>query len=211
VVDNVMSFPAPFFRWRPHPWHGLTAGEDAPHVVTAFIEMTPLDVIKYEVDKETGYLMVDRPQAGSSSPPSLYGFIPRTYCGVRVAALCDEVDRSDGDPLDICVLSERPIDRSEIIMRARVLGGLQMIDGDEADDKIIAVLDVDPVWDGVVDVFDLPKSTLARIEHYFLSYKTLPGDDSKVRIPWIYPADHARKVITAAMDDYMDTFGGDPR
>jgi inorganic pyrophosphatase len=67
------------------------------------------------------------------------------------------------------------------------------------------------VWDGVVDVFDLPKSTLARIEHYFQSYKTLPGDDSKVRIPWIYPADHARKVIAAAMDDYMDTFGGDPR
>ena len=125
-----MTFPAPFYRWRPHPWHGLSAGTGAPAVVTAFIEMTPMDVIKYEVDKETGYLKVDRPQTGSSTPPTLYGFIPRTYCGERVAAMCDDVDRSDGDPLDICVISERPIDRSEIWMPARVIGGLQMIDGE---------------------------------------------------------------------------------
>jgi len=147
-----MTFPAPFYRWRPHPWHGLSAGDGAPAVVTAFIEMTPLDVIKYEVDKETGYLKVDRPQTGSSTPPSLYGFVPRTFCGDRVAALCAEVDRSDGDPLDICVLSDRPIDHSEIWMRARVVGGLQMIDGGEADDKIISVLDVDPVFLSLIHI-----------------------------------------------------------
>lgn len=206
-----MTFPAPFYRWRPHPWHGLSAGSDAPAVVTAFIEMTPLDVIKYEVDKETGYLQVDRPQTGSSTPPTLYGFIPRTYCGERVAAMCDDVDRSDGDPLDICVISERPIDRSEIWMPARVIGGLQMIDGEEADDKIISVLDVDPVWAAVNEIDDLPPMMIARIHHYFLSYKVMPGNESTVRIPLVYGAERARDVVTAAMDDYSDMFGGEIR
>lgn len=76
-----MSFPEPFYRWRPHSWDGLSTGDDAPRVVNAYIEITPFDVVKYEVDKETGYLKVDRPQIGSSTPPVLYGFIPRTYCG----------------------------------------------------------------------------------------------------------------------------------
>jgi inorganic pyrophosphatase len=202
-----MSFPKPFYRWRPHPWHGLEVGPDPPRIVTAFIEMTPLDVIKYEVDKETGYLSVDRPQTGSSSPPSLYGFIPRTYCGDAVAALCDEVERSDGDPLDICVVSERQIDRSEIVMRARVVGGFQMIDGDEADDKIVAVLDVDPVWADVRDISDLPKPLVDRLEHYFLTYKEMPGRSSQVRIPLVYGAEHAHRVVEASMQDYEVDFG----
>lgn len=206
-----MSFPTPFYRWRPHPWHGLSVGVDPPRIVTAFIEMTPLDVIKYEVDKETGYLKVDRPQTGSSSPPSLYGFIPQTYCGERVAALCPDVDRSDGDPLDICVISERPIDSSEIIMRARVVGGFQMIDGDEADDKIVAVLDVDPVWEEVDELADLPKAMVDRLEHYFLTYKAMPGRDTTVRIPLVYGADHARAVVEAAMADYEELFGARDR
>lgn len=204
-----MAFPKPFYRWRPHPWHGLSVGADPPRIVTAFIEMTPLDVIKYEVDKETGYLTVDRPQSGSSSPPSLYGFIPRTYCGERVAALCDEVERSDGDPLDICVVSERPIDRSEIAMQVRVVGGFQMIDGEEADDKIVAVLDVDPVWANVTELSDLPTAMVDRLEHYFLTYKVLPGRSGDVRIPLVYGASHARAVIEAAMGDYADLYGAD--
>ena len=202
-----MSFPKPFYRWRPHPWHGLEVGPDPPRIVSAFIEMTPLDVIKYEVDKETGYLSVDRPQTGSSSPPSLYGFIPRTYCGEAVAALCDDVERSDGDPLDICVVSERQIDRSEIVMRARVVGGFQMIDGDEADDKIVAVLDVDPVWADVEDISDLPPPLVDRLEHYFLTYKEMPGRASKVRIPFVYGAEHAQRVVEASMADYEVDFG----
>ncbi len=204
-----MAFPRPFYRWRPHPWHGLAVGADPPRVVTAFIEMAPQDVIKYEVDKETGYLKVDRPQTGSSSPPSLYGFVPRTYCGQRVADLCAEVDRADGDPLDICVVSERDIDRSEIVMRARVVGGFQMIDGDEADDKIVAVLDVDPVWSEVRDISDLPSTIVDRLEHYFLTYKQVPGVDANVRIPRVYGVDHAEAVVAAAMADYEDEFGGD--
>ena len=76
-----------FSRFRPHPWHGLSIGAGAPRVVTAYIEITPFDLVKYEVDKESGYLRIDRPQRTSSSPPALYGFVPRTYCAENVARL----------------------------------------------------------------------------------------------------------------------------
>ena len=82
----------PFYSWRPHPWHGLDPGPAPPSRVYAYIEITPYDSIKYEVDKATGYLLVDRPQRTSSQPPTLHGFIPRTYCGQGVAALCPKVD-----------------------------------------------------------------------------------------------------------------------
>ena len=82
-----MKFPPPFYRWRPHPWHGLEIGPNPPSVVHAYIEITPFDMMKYEIDKTTGYLRIDRPQRGSSHPPALYGFIPRTYCDKHVAKL----------------------------------------------------------------------------------------------------------------------------
>lgn len=110
-----MPSPSPFNRWRPHPWHGLGAGPEPPSRVQVYVELTPFDLVKWEVDKETGYLRVDRPHRTSSQPPTLYGFIPRTYCGEQVHALCPKATRGDGDPLDICVVSERPIDRSEVI------------------------------------------------------------------------------------------------
>ena len=109
------KFPGTFYRWRPHPWHGLEVGPEPPRRVHAFIEICPFDLVKYEVDKTTGYLRVDRPQRSSSQHPTLYGFIPRTYCGPLVGQLMPEAIRGDGDPLDICVLTERPITRSEIL------------------------------------------------------------------------------------------------
>ena len=115
-----MSFPKPFYRSRPHPWHGLHIGKDSPHLVQAYIEITPFDLIKYEIDKRTGYLRVDRPQRTSSQPPTLYGFVPRTYCGSRVKALAPNAERGDEDPLDICVISDRPINKAEVIVSARV-------------------------------------------------------------------------------------------
>jgi inorganic pyrophosphatase len=200
-----------FLRHRPHPWHGLDPGAGAPDVVTAFIEITPFDVVKYEVDKPTGYLKVDRPQRGSSSPPTLYGFIPRTYCAARVAALAPGAREGDGDPLDICVISERPIAKSEILLRARVVGGLQMIDGGQADDKIVAVLEGDFVWGAARRLADLPPALVERLQHYFATYKLRPGpgpaDGPPVRPPAAYDADHARAVIRAALDDYAETFG----
>ena len=202
-----MAFPEPFYQWRPHPWHGLEAGPSPPAVVTAYIEITPFDVVKYEVEKQTGYLKVDRPQRGSSSPPTLYGLIPRTYCATRVAALSPETDRADGDPLDICVISERPISRSEVMLRARVVGGIRMIDTDEADDKIIAILDGDPVFANVADLDDVPKTLVDRLVHYFLTYKVLPGEENSVSVPEVYEKRHAFAVIEASMADYHETFG----
>ena len=143
-----MTFPKPFYKWRPHPWHGLEVGPKPPEIVHVFVEITPFDKIKYEVDKETGYLRVDRPQRTSSEPPNLYGFIPRTYCGDAVSKLMKGAKKGDGDPLDICVVSERPITKSEVILNARVIGGIPMIDNGEADDKIVAVLDKDNIWSG---------------------------------------------------------------
>lgn len=202
-----MSFPSPFYRWRPHPWHGLEVGPEPPHVVHAYIEITPFDLVKYELDKKTGYLRVDRPQRTSSQPPALYGFVPRTYCGERVQRLSEGSTIGDMDPLDICVLSERPIERSEVILDARVVGGLQMIDHDEADDKIIAVLANDNLWGHVRSVNELPEVLVERLQHYFSTYKLKPGEKTRVRIDRVYDADFATRVVEAAMADYDEFFG----
>jgi len=204
-----MSFPEPFYRWRPHPWHGLAVGDDPPDVVNAFIEITPFDLVKYEVDKGTGYLRVDRPHQTSSQPPALYGFIPQTYCGTRVCDLMAGAARGDGDPLDVCVISERQITRSEVIVPARVVGGLPMVDCGEADDKIIAVLVNDPAWSNVQDLADLPEVMVERLRHYFLTYKLVPGQSSDVAIEGVYGRAHAHTVINAAIADYEERYGGD--
>ena len=206
-----MTSPPPFYRWRPHPWHGLDAGLDAPAVVNAYIELTPFDTIKYEIDKATGYLRVDRPQRGSSQPPALYGFVPRTYCGRRVAALsAPGVTKADGDPIDICVISERAITRSEIVLRARVVGGIQMIDNDEADDKIVAVLESDLFWGAVRDISGLPKALLDRLTHYFATYKLIPGVHTNVRIERSYEREHAEAVVKASLEDYQEAYADTP-
>ena len=202
-----MSFPGPFYRWRPHPWHGLEPGPDPPRVVHAYVELTPFDLVKYEIDKTTGYLRVDRPQRSSSLPPTLYGFIPQTYCGERVCALCPPAERGDGDPLDICVLCERPFNRSEVILNARVVGGLQMVDQREADDKIIAVLEGDHLWEKAEDVADIPEILVERLSHYFMTYKLVPGEESSTSIERVYGFEHARQVVTASIEDYSDEYG----
>ena len=208
ILAATMSFPEPFYRWRPHPWHGLEAGPDAPEVVQAFIELTPFDLMKYEVDKVTGYLRIDRPQPTSSQPPTLYGFIPRTYCGDRVKALSPDSERGDHDPLDICVVSERPIGRPEIVLSARVVGGIQMIDGGEADDKIIAVLTNDNVWGTARDIGDIPEILVSRLRHYFLTYKLIPEDEPPpVSVAATFGREHAVAVVRAAMDDYGEVYG----
>ncbi len=202
-----MNFPNPFYRWRPHPWHGLEVGADAPEIVNAFVEITSFDTIKYEVDKKTGYMRVDRPQRSSSLPPSLYGFVPRTYCGDRVGALSDDTNIGDGDPLDICVLSERPIDRSEVILTARVVGGLHMIDEGEADDKIISVLSNDQYYKDVNDISEIPEVLIERLRHYFATYKMIPGQKVDVSVEKVYGREEAFKVIKASMEDYDEIFG----
>jgi inorganic pyrophosphatase len=198
-----------FARWRRHPWHGLEAvPEDADEgIVQAYIEMLPSDTVKYELDKESGFLMVDRPQRTSATPPALYGFIPKTYCAEEVAKRCEGVTVADGDPLDICIYSERLINRADIILNARVVGGIQMIDGGEADDKIIAVLEGDNIWGGVTDIIDLPAIKTERLQHYFSTYKLIPGKTVDIKVDCVYGREEALKVIEAARNDYDNHFG----
>lgn len=200
------STEATIHHFRPHPWHGLDAGPDPPDVLNAFIEITPFDLMKYEVDKVSGYLRVDRPQRSSAQHPTLYGFIPRTYCGERVAALAHDAAKGDHDPLDICVLSERSIARNEILVRCRVIGGLQMVDRGEADDKIISVLENDYVWGHARDIGHVPAVLVERLQHYFLTYRLVPGEAPHAHIGMVYGRDHARKVVRAAMADYDAAF-----
>ena len=196
-------------RWRRHPWHGLHARADdaVQDIVQVYIEMTPSDVVKYELDKNSGFLMVDRPQRTTSSPPALYGFIPRTFCAEEVAKRCPDADIADGDPLDICVYSERHITRADIVLNARVVGGIQMIDGGEADDKIVAVLEGDNIWGDVEDIADLPAIKTERLQHYFSTYKMQPGKDVKVKVDRVYGREEALKVIAAAEQDYWNHYG----
>ena len=197
-----------FSLYRPHPWHGLPLGPDPPHRVNVYVEITPFDAIKYEVDKESGYLRVDRPQRHSSTPPTLYGIIPRTYCGERVAALSPGTTEGDGDPLDVCVLSERPINRSEVLLVARVVGGIRTTERGEADDKIVAVLDNDDVFGEVRELSELPPVLVVRLRHYFATYKMVPGEgESPVTVHESYGSDHAFAVVRAAAADYEYRFG----
>jgi len=208
-VDAPLAF-------RPHPWHGLDPGPRCPEIVTAYIEIVPTDGVKYEIDKHSGYLKVDRPQRFSVVCPTLYGFIPRTYCGETVAAHAiaggPTVTRGDGDPLDVCVLTDRHISRGEIVLQARPIGGLRMVEGGEADDKIIAVLLGDPTFGDLSDVHQLPRPIVDRLRHYFLTYKSMPGETtSKIAVDPVYDAAEARAVIMAARTDYGRHFAAATR
>lgn len=198
-----------FNMYRPHPWHGINIGEGAPKVVTGYIEILPNDTIKYEICKETGYIMVDRPQKFSSLPPVLYGLIPQTYSAEKTAAFSKMATTGDGDPLDLCVLSDLPITSRDVLMDVRVVGGIRLIDSGEVDDKIIAVLDGDPYYKNVKDINDVNEVILNRMKHYFLSYKTIPGEPVKMQIESIYGAEEAFKVIKASMEDYQNHFGNE--
>ena len=195
-----------FNRWRPHPWHGVNAGRNPPLHLNAYIEITPYDLVKYEIDKNTGYLHVDRPNRTSSLLPTLYGFIPMTYCGDRVKTLMEGALIGDGDPLDICVISDKPITHAEILLHVRVIGGLPMIDNGEADDKIIAILEKDQVWSQIYEIEDMPRTYIDQLIHYFSTYKDLPGENSTTSVGCIYDSTHASKVINAAIKDYSDKF-----
>ena len=139
--------------------------------------------------------------------PTLYGFIPRTYCGERIHRLSPKSTGGDGDPLDICVISERPINKSEIILNARVVGGIQMIDGGEADDKIIAVLYNDNFWENANDLADIPTALIDRLQHYFSTYKLVAGNEKSTYIAEIYNAERAFEVVNASLKDYEDIYG----
>ncbi len=195
---------------KAHPWHGISPGKTAPEVVTAFIEIVPTDTVKYEIDKETGFLKIDRPQKFSNIIPALYGFIPQTYCGELVGEYSARMAGreslvGDGDPLDICVLSERNITHGDILLQAIPIGGFRMLDNGEADDKIIAVMKTDEVYREWTDISQCPASMVHRLMHYFLTYKNMPGLESRViEITHTYGREEAHEVIRRSIEDYKN-------
>jgi inorganic pyrophosphatase len=198
--------------YKAHPWHGIRTGSKAPNIVHAFIEIVPSDTVKYEIDKVSGYLKIDRPQKFSNTVPTLYGFIPQTYCAEQVAEFAARqagvsVVRGDGDPLDICVLSERTISHGDIILPAVPIGGFRLLDKGEADDKIIAVMKGDEFYRQWRDVSDCPASYINRLRHYFLTYKNLPGEENSCEITDVYGCEEAHEVIRRAMQDYRQHYG----
>lgn len=198
--------------FRSHPWHGMSLGDKAPEAVNCYIEIVPTDTVKYELDKETGILKIDRPQKYSSLCPSLYGLLPKTYCGPLTAEYCMKKTglkniKGDEDPLDICVLTERAIPRGDIILQAYPIGGLRMIDGEEADDKIIAVLQGDYVYGNFKDISECPENIVERLRHYFLTYKDSPDKkNGRVQITHTYGREESHEVIRLSEQDYFNQF-----
>jgi inorganic pyrophosphatase len=198
-------------RYKSHPWHGVYIGEDAPEELTAFIEVVSTDTVKYEIDKDSGYLRIDRPQKFSNVVPALYGFIPQTFCGKLVGQHCSEKTGKtgiigDGDPIDICVLTEKNIAHGDLLVNAIPIGGFRMIDGNEADDKIIAVLRNDTVYGHFKDISEVPEIVIQRLEHYFLTYKDMPGEEKDTEIASTYNAAEAHEVIRLSVEDYNNKF-----
>lgn len=193
--------------YKLHPWHGVEIGDEAPELVTAFIEIIPSDTVKYEIDKHSGYLKVDRPQKFSNIVPALYGFIPMTYCKEELASVnmkyTGRTDiQGDGDPLDILVLTEREITHGDIIVKAFPIGGFRLVDNNEADDKIIAVLKNDDIYGQWKDINDVPVTIINRLKHYFLTYKQMPHKAPTCIIDEVYGKEAAFEVIKASMTDY---------
>lgn len=195
---------------KAHPWHGITPLLDKKDEVRAFIEIVPTDTVKYEVDKSSGYLSLDRPQKFSNIVPSLYGFIPQTLCGPKMAQLANDVlarynIEGDGDPLDICVLTEKDVTHGDIIVKARPIGGLRLLDHYQSDDKIIAVLENDALYGEMKDIEELPKEISRRLIHYFTTYKDIPGENTKrMEFVGLYGAETAWDVIHRSLEDYKD-------
>ncbi len=203
--------------YRAHPWHGVFIGDEAPAVVNTYIEIVPTDTVKYEMDKTSGILKVDRPQKYSNSCPTLYGFIPQTYCGQSYGKYTGErIKRKnivgDGDPLDICVLTEKVIPRGDILLVGIPIGGLRLIDEKKADDKIIAVLYGDELFGKYESIHDCPLGFLDRLRHYFLTYKQPPGKiERPIEIVEIYGKEEAYRVINICREDYRSSFSDDAR
>ncbi|XP_031125568.1 soluble inorganic pyrophosphatase PPA1 [Ipomoea triloba] len=171
-----------------HPWHDLEIGSDAPSIVNVVIEITKGSKVKYELDKKTGLIMVDRILYSSVVYPHNYGFIPRTLC-------------EDNDPMDVLVLMQEPVVPG-CFLRARAIGLMPMIDQGEKDDKIIAVCADDPEYRHYTDISQLPPHRLAEIRRFFEDYKK--NENKMVAVNEFLPPDTAVKAIQYSMDLYAE-------
>ncbi len=174
-----------------HPWHGVPTGPNAPRMVTAVIEIPQGARAKYEIDKETGLLKLDRVIYSSFYYPSNYGFIPQTY-------------GDDKDPLDILVITSLPV-VPMCLMEAKVMGVMQMIDNGEGDDKIIAVAANDPSVNHYNNIEEMPKHFFDELRHFFEEYKRL--ENKTVNVQDFGDKTLALKIIEKAMESYKTHFG----
>jgi inorganic pyrophosphatase len=173
-----------------HPWHQVSPGENIPEIVHAIIEIPKGSKAKYEIDKTSGLLKLDRVLFSSVVYPANYGFIPQTYC-------------DDNDPLDILVLCSTDVYPMSII-NARPIGVMHMVDNGEQDDKIIAVAEHDMSVNYINDLQELPPHTMTEIVRFFKDYKKLEGKN--VTIEHLLGKRYAFKVINEAMELYKATF-----
>lgn len=173
-----------------NPWHKVAVGEDAPDVVNGIIEIPQNTRAKYELDKETGLLKMDRVIYSSMYYPHNYGFIPQTYC-------------DDHDPLDILVLSQISI-VPMCLVEAKVIGVMQMLDGGEKDDKIIAVANNDMSVKHYNDISELPKHFIKELRNFFEDYKKL--ENKTVEVEEFQNAETAKAIILKSIEDYKNKF-----
>ncbi|WEK38166.1 MAG: inorganic diphosphatase [Candidatus Pseudobacter hemicellulosilyticus] len=173
-----------------HPWHGVPYGERAPEFVNAVIEIPQGSRAKYEIDKDSGLLKLDRVIYSSFYYPCNYGFIPQTY-------------GDDKDPLDILVITTLPV-QALCLMEAKVVGVMQMVDSGDADDKIIAVAANDPGVNHYNNMEELPPHFFNELRHFFEEYKKL--ENKTVRVEEFGNKDLAVKVIQNAVDLYKENF-----
>jgi len=173
-----------------HPWHGLSAGADAPEVVTAVIEIPRGSKAKYELDKDTGFLKLDRILSSAVHYPANYGFIPKTYC-------------DDKDPLDVLVLCS--VDLTPMcLVEARIVGAMHMIDKGEQDDKMIAVANDDPMLAHIKDLDDLSPHLQKEIKNFFESYKKL--EKKSVTIERTVHREEALEIVKDSLRMYQEHF-----
>lgn len=173
-----------------HPWHEVEIGDKAPEIVNAIIEIPKGSKIKYELDKKSGLIMMDRILFSSVHYPANYGFIPQSYC-------------EDHDPLDILVLGQE-VAVPLCIMRAKPIGVMKMLDQGEADDKIIAVHQDDPEYSHYNDIEELPPHRMLEIRRFFEDYKKL--EKKEVKVENFFDRKEALKVIAEAQNFYIKNF-----